>query len=663
MTKRIALGALLALLALAPAVSAKVLIVEDKSYGVPNNNDEVNAPAETNGARVLRNVVASILRTYKLRDGLDYDIAGNPSYGLNVTNLRDGNWVQYAGTSAATLKHYDAVIFVGINGMALANSQNIGLRADSLRRNQNTTRFNSVPMMFVVYGSQQQGAKTDSTIWGGDVTHMGTMGQVMYSAKDPSIRFRTATAKVGGVVYSAASAPGTDRIIIGASSGRSEGTQQDIEAVGFDPFPCQWCDSVWTSTPGVGDSAVVWMRYFDHIPGAKPIVYTQTNDYAAFSLNIPAVWAGMAMLDSLSGGGVFGGAEPPSFGIMVPGVASRGLATGLPWSTGGIPPDDTTNTYRAAGDSLATLGVPVALGVPANLDSLNAYSRDLQYMLSKSANFSLFPFSRYGIDTTDAALGAGRGPSTCNNPADIFGAWRNRTAIGDFTMVGKDSSLASHVKLAFARLDSLYRGRLDRALYAPVDDWSPKNIAGIGADSMYSAFAAANVRAVVTNFRIRNAQVGKLSTRQQGERWTAGRARAPYSGNGAQYVNVLGTAPVDSGAARFDNGSGQTGADAGFPTFSQIERFWQGFIGVEPNRVYGSANFSAGSDSTYTRHSVLVVPFASFGSGKRADRTTLPTRPGWWYTKAIVNAAKVINSCGLPGRTYVAIRKVEDVQP
>jgi lipoic acid synthetase len=60
---------------------------------------------------------------------------------------------------------------------------------------------------------------------------------------------------------------------------------------------------------------------------------------------------------------LFGSAEPPSFGIMVPGVASRGLATGLPWSTGGIPPDDTTNTYRAAGDSLATLGVPVALGV------------------------------------------------------------------------------------------------------------------------------------------------------------------------------------------------------------------------------------------------------------------------------------------------------------
>jgi len=662
--RRIALGALLALLALAPAVSAKVLIVEDKTYSNAAFNDYTDPPSAI-GTRALRDVVASILRAYNLRDGVDYDIAGNPSYGLNVTNLRDGNWVQYAGTSAATLKHYDAVIFVGFQAMAGGPGQ-IGIRADSLRKWQNTSRFNSVPMMFVAYGSQTNNAAIDSSIWGGDVTHMGTMGQVMYSPKDPSLRFRNSVNKVAGVLYSQASAPGTDRILIGASIGRSEGTQQDVESGGITTFPCQWCDSVWTSTPGIGDSAIVWVRYFDHIAGAKPIVYTQTNDYASVVLNIPALWAGMAFLDSLSSGGVFGGAEPPSFGIMVPGIASRGLATGLPWSTGGIPPNDTTNAYRAAADSLATLGVPIAFGAPANLDSITTYKRDIQRIMSASPLFSLFPFQRYGIDTTNAAIGAGRGATTKYHPIDLYGAWRNRSAIGDGSFLGADSSLYSHTVRAFSVFDSLYAGRVDRALYAPLDDWSPKNLCCIGADSLYSAYAKANVRAVVTNFRIRNAQYYKTASRQQGERWTAGKARAPYSGNGNQYVNVLGTAPVDSGAARFDNGNGQVGSDAGFVTFKQIDRFWYSFVGMAPEGPYNYAGSGAiwrASDSTYTRHTVLVVPFASFGSGKRADWSTLPTRPGWWYTKAIVNAAKVINSLGRPGRTYVAIRKVEDVQP
>jgi len=645
-------SALLAFLMLAQPVadvaSAKVLIVEQRA------EDDDNGAAEGAALRDIRELPATILRMYGLRQGVDYDIVNGGMRGVNATNLRDGNVVLRAGYADAVLKHYDAVILTCKGSAGVSSGM---VRTDSLFKWQNTSRFNSVPMLFLELNGVGM-APSDSSGFGGDVTAMGTMGQVMYSTKHPSWRFRTGVNKVAGAYVNPG---GTRRVLIGASVGRSEGTQQDVGAVGYTALPCQWCDSVWTSTPGTGDSAITWVRYMDHIPGAKPTIYCQSNDYASVSVNIPAIWAGMAFLDSLTRGGVFGSAEPPSFGIMVPGVGSRGLATGWPWSTCGIPPDDTTNAYRTV-DSLATLGVPIAFGAPANIDSITTYGRDIQRVMSASAQFSLFPFSRYGIDTTAAAIGAGRTATTKYQPLDIFGAWRNRTAIGDDSFAGKDSSLSSHVRFAFARHDSLYPGRVDHALYAPIDDWSPKNFCCIGQDSVFSAFARAGARAVVSNWRVQRAQVGKLQTQQQGAAWEARRVRAPYAFGGTN-VNLLASAVVDSGAARFDNGTGQVGLHGGFETFKQIDRFWLSFIGMKSNHSYGYAGDAFNTDSLWSRQRVLVVPFASLGSGSRADRSTLPTRPGWWYTKAIVNAVKVINDFGVAGRTYVTIKKVEDVQP
>jgi len=651
-------SALLAFLMLAQPVvdvaSAKVLIIEDKKTDVTPDEGSDNAV----GTHALRSTVTSILRAYGLRQGVDYEVASIGRRGVNAAQVRLGQVVINPDDPNATTQTYDAVVLVQYNGF---NSSAVSgaFRGDSLRKFQNTTNYNRVPMYFVTYGSNGQGSASDSCAYGSDNTHLGTMGQVMYSTKHPSVRFRTGVNKVAEAIGSPA---GKTRVLIGASMGRSEQTQQDISGTLITPFPCQWCDSVYTTTPGVGDSAIVWMRYFDHIPGAKPIIYAQTNDYAGVALNIPALWSGLVMLDSLASGNVFANAtRTPEFGIMVPGIGSRGLATGWPWSTCGIPPDDTTNAYRSV-DSLATLGVPIAFGAPANLDSITTYKRDIQRVMSSSAQFSLFPFSRYGIDTTDAAIGAGRTATTKYQPLDIFGAWRTRTAIGDDSFAGKDSSLSSHVRFAFARHDSLYPGRVDHALYAPIDDWSPKNFCCIGQDSVFSAFAKAGARAVVTNWRVQSAQIGKTASLQQGALWQTQRVRAPYAFGGST-VNVLGTAVVDSGAARFDNGNGQVGSHVGFVTFKQIDQFWLSFIGLPSSPRFGYSGDVWTTDSLSSRQRVLVVPFASFGSGKRADRSTLPTRPGWWYTKAIVNAVKVINDFGYPGREYVKIRKVEDVQP
>ena len=634
---------------------ARLLIIEDKKTDASGFNDESSDVSV--GTHVLRNVIASLVRQYGLRQGRDYDIVSVGRRGMTAAQVRRGNVIDKPDDPNSTVTTYDAAILINYNGF---NSSSVAgsFRADSLRKFIDTNNYNRIPLMIVNYGSGGT-ALVDSSAYGNDVTYMGTMGQVMYSTKDPSIRFRTGVNKVGEKEGDPA---GMERVLVGASSGRSEGTQQDIQGVASTEFPCIWCDSVYTTSPGVGDSAIVWMRYFDHVPGAKPIIYSQSNDYAGTALNIPALWVGLAMLDSLAGGAVFSGAtRTPEFGILVPGLASRGAAVGFPSSTGGLVADDTTNTYRAMGDSLATLGVPIAFGAPVNMDSVLSYKRDIQYVMSKSSRFSLFPFQRFGLDTAQADLGT-NGRTACDRPTDLWGAWRNRTAIGDGTMVGADSSLYSHVKLAFARLDSLYPGRVDHALYAPLDDWTPKSYARIGPDSLYSALAYGGARAVVTNFRIANAQLGKPVTSRQGARWTTGKERAPYAFGGTS-VNVLAAAPIDSGSARFDNGNGQVGTHGGFDTFKAIDRFWLGLVVGRNSPQYGYSYDSWSADSSNAFVRTLVVPVAAFGSGNRADMATLPTRPGWWYTKAIVNATKVINSYGYPGRTYVRVAKVEDVQP
>lgn len=652
-------SALLAVLMLSQpfvdVAAAKVLVLEAK-------DDETIAGGagyggDAFGILYLREVVASLFRTYGMRQGVDYDVESVGKYGVNVTNLRAGRTVRGWGGPGASLVQYDAIVMISRGAF---NNSGDGFRGDSLRKFLNGTNYNTVPIMMLDFGSAGFSAASDSARYGGDITHNGTLGNVMYSTKHPDVRFRTGTNKVAGVIGSTS---GKTRVLIGASVGGAEGTSQDIQSAGFTPFPCMWCDSVWTSSPGVGDSAIAWVRYMDHINGASPLIYVQSNDYAAVSLNIPAIWTGLAFMDSLTSGGVFGDKEPPSFGIMVPGLASRGLATGYPWSTGGIPPDDTTNAYRAAGDSLATLGVPISFGIPANLDSITTYKRDMQYVMGKSGNFRVFPFQRYGIDTSAAAIGAGRTATTKFQPIDPWGAWRQRTAIGDGTFAGKDSSVYTHALRAFGVCDSLYPGRVDHAIYAAVDDWTPINWAGLGRDSLYSAYAKGGARAIVTNYKIERAQNPKRASQLQGMLWQTQRVKAPYANS---TLNILATAPVDSGAARFDNGSGAVGTNGGFSTFKQIDRFWQSFIGTRPQPTYGYGGTEEivwSSDSTWARHKVLVVPFASFGSGVRADRTTLPTRPGWWYTKAIVNAVKTINDFARPGRQLIVIKPVEDVQP
>ncbi len=641
-----------------PVAEARVLVLDGSDSDIASVVDTNNDQALTESMHDIPQFVVSILRSYGLRQGTDYDVVRIRNRNLKTLDLRYGRVVYNNDGPNPRVVQYDAIIIAAHDRRGVVNSAT-GVRLDSLSRFQNGNNYNRVPIAAIWYGSGGANSTGDSTYYGGDNTQLATIGQTNFASKDPTIRFQTAVAKYAINITSGTPTAGKTRILIGAGGNAALLTSSATSLFSHPTVPCKWCDSLVSSPQANVDTAIVWVRYFDHIAGAKPFVYAQSNDYASVATNIPAVWTTLAFLDSLSGGGVFGTAEPVSFGIMVPGLASRGKAVGYPSSTCGMVNGDSTNTYAFV-DSLASLGAPISFGAPTNLDSITAYKRDIQRVMDKSNNFRLFPFQRFGMDTAAAGLGN----TSLHRPADLFGAWRNRSAIGDGSFVGADSSLYSHLLFGFSRLDSLYRNRVDHALYAPLDDWSPKNLSAIGSDSIYSAIALSGAKAIVTNYNIWNAQSGKQQTLLQGLDYH-NRSITTLCGNAyGRKINVLGTAVLDSGSARFDNGYGQGSCcSGGIQNHERVSRFWLSFIGYRPVQswAYNAGTTPYTRDSTFTPQRVAVVPFASLGSGNRADASTSPLAPGWWYVKWIVNGAKTVNLYGR--RTLINIVPVEKVTP
>lgn len=650
--RRVLAAALAALVLWAPLADARALVVVAAFSG--GSSSELGNPAENASYRSMGESVISIFRSMGLKQGVDYDVMAADSRAARTEFFRRGA-VTYgfqtglAETPGAVVKTYDAVIHVGLKNTASGTLY----RPDSLMGRQSTTTYNRVPQVFIWYGSLSCAAC--STGYGGDVTYMGSMGQVNRSGKDNSLRFRTAVNKVASL-QTAGHLLGGYRVLIGASSGAGIIANQGVDGIGADPLiPAVWPDSLIT---GASDSAVVWAKLWQHLidagVDAKPTIYVQSNDYAASATNIAAIWTALAWADSLTGGGVFPSGQATA-AINIRGGFSRGGQLGWPTSTGGMTNTDSTN-FKATLDSLNALGVPIT--VAANPDSVASYPNEKEWW-SRIGGISYSPWFPTGLlDSTSA----GNQATSRNKLVDIYGLRRTRVAIGNTTGTA-DTSIASLLRVAFARCDSLWPYRVDRAVIAPLDDWSPRNISAMGQDSLLWAFHKAGARAVVSNRSIAFAQAGKPATTQQGASWQTDRIRLTYAPG--EVVKLLSTATLDSGSVRFDSGTGQVGQAGAMRTFTFIEQWWRGFVGQRNDPTYAASGPTSGNggatDSVYTRTPVLTVYASDLQSGLRADASTLPLRPGFHLIKEIVNASKVVNSYAR--RPLIRWVKTEDVQP
>lgn len=174
------------------------------------------------------------------------------------------------------------------------------------------------------------------------------------------------------------------------------------------------------------------------------------------------IWLAIAHMDSVANGWILGrGLEPRAAAIQVVGGLSRGA-----WNlSGGWRPSEPN---AAAGvDSMASLGVPFAVGISVLADTVATYASDLD-------TWRRAPFAKFAVQTSGGLSGsaeAGVKGTTCVKPVDLLGRYRSRLF---YTTASCDTSIYKLLVAAKARRDSLVGGtRGDNMLIA--DDWSPFN--------------------------------------------------------------------------------------------------------------------------------------------------------------------------------------------
>lgn len=632
---------------------AKLAVVVGK--GMPNQ-DEISDSAPT----FYRDLVATVRGTLDVL-GVDYDIVSQSTGATKTHWLRTGQIVYGAGTPSAYVKSYDAVLHVAIS------LNNFGsYRPDSLMRMMSnitdtsltSVRYNTVPQIFVVTnGNFGNAGAADSGLAGeSDKTDLTSLGQVVWAPGNP-YPYRPGLAKVTVLPSNLSSASGNWRVLLRAGTGAAVWTHSGS-------LPKPWPDSLnrRDGATANSDTAVVFARTLSSIATAKPIIFVNHADFQSTHTDMAGLLVALAYADSSVNGAILGTAKniPVKVGIQIRGGFARGRQLGVPTSTGGMTLDDST-TFKASIDSLASLNVPMVLGV--NVDSLDAYANYDKRWWSNVTALKYGVWQNTGIDTTVWGTG-GNGRASFDNPRDIFGMWRNRAAFGDSTIHSvqtADTSLAQLVRGAFSKLASTFgSGKVDRILMAPGDDWCPKNGLSLGVDSVVYGLSKGGARGVVVNpARERNG----VYTAGQGFHQRPGNDPLVYNRSRAPFKFLATPSYLDSGSVRFDNGNTNR-----YPTLAQTERMWRDMMTGHSFGIYNALADAPGvqwsADSTRNvRARILTIHASDLQSGTRADAATFPLRPGWYVVKNFVNMVKTINSFSYRGKPLFVIAYPEDCEP
>lgn len=629
---------------------AKLAVVISRGALVQDENND-SAPT------FYRDLVATVRGTLDLL-GVDYDIVSQ-SIGATKTHwLRTGQIVYGSGTPSAYVKSYDAVLHVG---QALANFT--AYRPDSLLHmvgritdtSLTTVRYNTVPQIFV----QCNGTVTQAdSVNGGaftDRTSTSQLGQVVWSPGNP-YPYQPGVAKYTLIGASITTVPGNWRVLLRAGQGIGRWAHS-----GSIPSPRPDSLSRYDGPIINSDTAIVYARALSNIPSAKPIIIINHSDFQSVNTDMTPLFVALAYADSSVNGAILGTAKniPVKVGIQIRGGFSRGAQLGIPTSTGGMTITDST-AFKASIDSLASLNVPMVLGV--NVDSISTYTNYDKRWWANVTTLKYGVWQNAGIDSTGVS-----GAASFDNPRDIFGMWRNRAAFGDSTVHSvqtADTSLAQLVRGAFSKLATAFgSSNIDRILMAPGDDWCPKNGLSMGIDSVVYGLSKGGARGVVVNpFRER---IG-VNTQGQGFHQRPGNDPLVYNRSRAPFKFLATPSYLDSGSVRFDNGN--TGR---YPTLVQTERMFRtmmssGHTAGIYNQVpaANTQGVSWSSDSTRNvRARILTIHASDLQSGLRNDASTIPLRPGWWVIKNFVNQIKTINSFSYRGKPLFVIAYPEDCEP
>lgn len=641
---------------------AKVAVI----VSTKQSPDDTNSA--TAGSKIVLQTILSVLR----ETGADYDVVNANSAKTKWLQTGTFNFGSAANTRNVT---YDAAIvlsgLIATFGSGMANGLS-SFRLDSLMRSiypAATVNALSIPILAFTNqtGSVSGGALADSTgANGGNFNASGN--QVRYLGTDPTLRYIGSDDQGLNLDTLKAAGQGASgiRTILGIRNGS---LKWDTQGNGV---TCGWCDSL-TGSPNPGfssgkDSVLVWETQRSHINGSKSITFAHTNDLPYSNLDPIPILVGMAHLDSLSGGKVFG-PKPIRFGILVLGGMSRNLRTIGP----GISPNDTAQ-MRYAADSMATLKVPFS--VTMNVDSVASYPYSISYWNHAAPYVRFIPQTWAGIATNtkygapDSATTSG-GNWIANEPRDVYGAMRTRAFYGDGSATGADSSIWAGQRRLYNKMDSLAAGQTDHMLVAPLFDWVPKNMRAYSMgnqDSLITYLAKAGVRNILVNLADHRTDPSfgyhNPKSLVRGKATFVTGIGASKTGQEVPVICTLGIPDSSSGAAMQYIGYGTGNGDD--PNINNPlhlnEVFMRGLFtrrangGIASTYSGGAYPDSLGSVGGFAP-AVLTVTAGGFGSGVGGALGTRPTMPAWWQIKWVVNACKIVNAAA--GRNIIQVVPTE----
>lgn len=693
MRRAVAVAALLLLASPCLAVPARLLTVtHDDNASTPVANE-----AELNSNRMNR-IFAEICRRW----GVSTSFIG--ARQIKTIESSTGGVVRGRGTSSAFVDQYDAVAHISpVIGAALGTSY----RADSTLRIAYppgaATGGPTAYQLFLLgdyYGTVSGGQMrvTDATCCSTGVSEPTQQASPINPTANAMYRAGTYNAFISSGTYQMALRLNPTTPAGGIRKFISSGAYCHTSvAINPSPHNAVWLDSVLVWSPATtagGDTVQMWSRLYNESPTTYPNAKEATfvyfdgigapEDSALVGLLAQSaevdpnlMLCGLAHIDSLLDHRLI--TKTRTVGVEIIGLCSRGARLGAR----GFFAADSSVAY-ATMDSIRSLGIPVLYGVNADPDSMAAYSRDLIVALrNPMAKFT--PMTWTGVDSTAAQNG---GATKQHRPRDVWGMYRSRFAYGDGSCTGKDSSLTCGLIGQREVLDSVLivltgnasHGRLSATLIAPLDDWSPKNVRGVGngpwVDSLVYAMRTAGYSACTIDGQDPAAIAGFGSGgRNNPVGFIANERLYPVLGSKQQikFVAHPGYEIIGS-SGQFIGTPGAYLRGIVFPAVNRAWTSWtqdRDFVNTDAWRPYDWNTYIdpgyslAGTQyrmvDTFTvpkKASIVRFCINDF-SGNTVAGGESASRWGWWVLKSLVNSCRTINE--IDGRQIIWFGYPEDV--
>lgn len=238
---------------------------------------------------------------------------------------------------------------------------------------------------------------------------------------------------------------------------------------------CNACDGGARTDPP--DSVTMWYRQRTTGTGApygSRLIFAWPAAQGSNNGAVMQYVMALAALDSACGGTLIGqepGWTPKKFAVYIgKALYHSGFATtGNDDDHGTFLPDSAK--LKAVCDSLASLGVPITIGVNASRDTLRAYPNELGW-------YSRIPLAKFA---PECYVGVFSGGSTGKSDTttrykitDTWGTQRSRSlylSVPPYTPTHYDSTLYGNLYWVRTLMDSVFGARSARSVYPPRGDW------------------------------------------------------------------------------------------------------------------------------------------------------------------------------------------------